>query len=282
VRLARLSGLPWVADFRDPMAQDGYPPDAATWRSFERIERHTTMLARFSVFTTPGAVQLYQARYPAQSDRMRLIENGYDESAFGADVPAETPLNEDRLTLLHSGVIYPAERDPTQLFAALQVLKARVPGSFCRLRVRFRSPVHEGILRELAARYDVAESIEILPSIGHRAAIDEMLRADGLLILQADNCNSQVPAKFYEYLRARRPIVVLADPIGDTARVARAAGINAIAALEDASSITALLQQFIRDPTRGTLPADPAIAGASRRARTVELATLLNEAVGVR
>src|ERR1017187_600848 len=28
--LQRRSGIPWVADFRDPMAQDGYPPDPKT------------------------------------------------------------------------------------------------------------------------------------------------------------------------------------------------------------------------------------------------------------
>ena len=39
-----------------------------------------------------------------------------------------------------------------------------------------------------------------------------MLRADGLLILQAANCNEQIPAKLYKYLRARRPIVALTDP----------------------------------------------------------------------
>lgn len=30
--LACRSGLPWVADFRDPMAQEGYPSDPKTWR----------------------------------------------------------------------------------------------------------------------------------------------------------------------------------------------------------------------------------------------------------
>src|SRR5262249_1167158 len=29
--LAYLSRLPWVADFRDPMAQEGYPADRKTW-----------------------------------------------------------------------------------------------------------------------------------------------------------------------------------------------------------------------------------------------------------
>ena len=32
--LSRLTALPWIADFRDPMAQDGYPEDPQTWAAF--------------------------------------------------------------------------------------------------------------------------------------------------------------------------------------------------------------------------------------------------------
>jgi hypothetical protein len=279
--LAQISRLPLLADFRDPMAQDGYPSDPATWRSFERIERRTLAVARCSTFTTPGSVELYRRRYPQYDGRLALLENGYDDATF-SDATTQAPLTPNRLTLLHSGVVYPSERDPTQLFAALVEMRRRSPALFARLVVRFRAPVEEGLLRELSLRYDLAECVEVLPAVGHRAAVDEMCRADGLLILQANNCNAQIPAKFYEYLRATRPMLVLADPPGDTAGAARAAGIGAIAALEDAAGIGSLLERFVTSPEDGTLPAGDAVASASRRARTAELAVLLNEMVGAR
>ena len=34
--LQRRSGLPWIADFRDPMAQPNYPRDPAIWQSFKQ------------------------------------------------------------------------------------------------------------------------------------------------------------------------------------------------------------------------------------------------------
>ena len=52
-RLQRLSGLPLVADFRDPMAQDGYPEDPRTWRAFDRIERAVAGVAARMVFVDP-------------------------------------------------------------------------------------------------------------------------------------------------------------------------------------------------------------------------------------
>lgn len=275
--LQRLSGLPWVADFRDPMAQEGYPEDPSVWRSFERIERAGIARAALSTFTTPSALRDYQARYPARAARMSLLENGYDEETFQG-VAADSPLDPDRLTILHSGIVYPSERDPTALFAALEDLKRADRSIFDRLRIRFRAPVHKALLEQLAADHGVAEAIEILPSIAYRDALSEMVRADGLLILQAANCNAQVPAKLYEYLRARRPILALTDPAGDTARIARDAGIEAVVPLDNPGAISALLRRFVSTPHRGTLPTEAAIAGASRRERTREFALLLERA----
>ena len=275
--LARLSGLPWIADFRDPMAQEGYPEDPAVWRSFEKIERDSVARASFSTFTTPSACREYQARYPDRAARIRLLENGFDEEAF-AEAESGEALNPGCLTLVHSGIVYPSERDPSSLFAALARLKRDDRRTYDGLRVRFRAPIHAPMLASMAATHDVADAIEILPAIAYREALAEMMRADALLILQASNCNAQIPAKLYEYMRARRPILALTDPAGDTARVAREAGVTAIAPLDDAAGIAALLRAFLADPTHGTLPGEPAIAGASRRGRTRDLARLLDAA----
>ncbi|WP_405237838.1 glycosyltransferase [Lentisalinibacter orientalis] len=276
--LARLSGLPLVADFRDPMAQEGYPADPATWRSFKRIESRTIACAARSVFTTPGARALYGQRYPAYAGRLEVIENGYDEGAFEAAAPAAMPLNHGRVTLLHSGVVYASERDPTALFAALAKLKDAHPAVFERIMIRFRASMADELLTSLAQRYDVSTAIELLPSLSYRDALGEMQAADGLLILQAANCNQQIPAKIYEYLRARRPLLVLSDPAGDTVGVARNAGVDKVAPLDDAEAITGLLAEFVSTDDR-PLPLDEAVRLASRYARTQEFARLLDSIV---
>ena len=278
--LHRKSGLPWLADFRDPMAQEGYPADPLTWRSFRAIEEHTLGAARFCTFTTPGAARLYRERYPASAERVAVLENGYDEESF-ADAPAgAAPLNPGAVTLLHSGIVYPAERDPAQFFAALGRLKAAgalQPGS---LIVRFRAPVHDDLLNSLAARHGVGELIDCRPPIPYREALAEMLAADGLLVMQAANCNEQIPAKIYEYLRANRPILSLTDPQGDTAAALRQAGAVDIARLDSADDICRLLPAFLAAVRAGraALPDPQAVADASREGRTAQLARLLDAA----
>ena len=277
--LQQKSGLPWVADFRDPMAQDGYPADRQTWQQFVQIETDALHRAAASTFTTPGAAAEYQKRYPDCAHRVRVLENGYDEETFATAAAADQPgpLLPGTVTLLHSGIVYPSERDPTQLMAALKLLHDAGqirPGA---LKVRFRAAVAEELLHSLAVQHGVADYVEVLPPVPYREALSEMLRADGLLIMQASNCNEQIPAKLYEYLRARRPILALTDPAGDTATTLRHAGVDAIAPLDQAPGIADLLRRFLRpsQPALRTLAHEQHIQAASRRGRAGELAALL-------
>lgn len=283
--LARRSGLPWVADFRDPMAQDGYPADPATWRSFKAIEETAIAQARLCIFTTPGAVRLYRTRYPASAARIHALENGYDEDSFVraeavlATAGAAEPLTPGATTLLHSGIVYPSERDPTQLFAAVRRLREGDLASPETLRLRFRAAVHDATIRSLAQQHEVLDFVEVLPPIPYADALIEMLRADGLLVLQASNCNEQVPAKIYEYMRARRPIVCLSDPAGDTAAVLRGSGVTRIAALDDAAQIANLLASFLRGERSGFSAERSQVDLASRWNRSAALARLLEQSL---
>jgi len=282
--LHKLTGLPWVADMRDPMTDTDYPTDPQVRRVFLWLERKVVQHAALVVCTTPGAVDDYRARFPQlPRERFALIENGYDEENFRA-ASAAVPAPGGPFTLVHSGVIYPSERDPEPLFAALAALKARGAIDAARLRLLLRATGHDDYVAGLLARYGIADLVQLAPHIAYRDALAEMLGAHGLLILQASNCNRQVPAKLYEYLRAGRPILALTDPAGDTAATLRAAGIDTQAPLDDAAAIEAALLRFLALAAAGQAPLPPAavVAGASRRARSEQLAQLLDQAAGVR
>ena len=282
--LHRRSGIPWIADFRDPMAQDGYPADPVTRQSYIRIETEAAACAAHCVFTTPGAALDYRQRYPDAASRMVVLENGYDEESFAAFSTAAnlhaSASTGTPLILLHSGIVYPSERDPTQLFAALQRLREAGTLRPADLRIRFRASVHDDLLRSLAAAHGVLDFIELCPAIPYRRALAEMMEVDALLVMQASNCNAQIPAKIYEYLRAGRPIIGLTDPVGDTAGVMRSAGLNAIARLDSTDDIVALLPFFLAAIRAGQarLPEAEAVRRASREGRSKALVELLEGA----
>lgn len=275
--LHRASGKPWISDFRDPMAQEGYPADPVLRKAYIELERATVEQATAATLTTPGAVNLYRHRYPGCAGKIHLLENGYDEENFsGAE--AGPPLNPGKITLLHSGIVYPQERDPTQLFAALAILSERNPRLTERLRLRFRAPAHEDLLIALGERFGVGHLIELMPPVGYREALNEMLSADALLILQSSGCNEQIPAKLYEYLRVGRPIVALTDPDGDTARCLTNFGVKTQAPLDDSERIVLLLDALLDLINYQILsvPKLNQVQSASRQGRTSQLAEILD------
>jgi glycosyltransferase involved in cell wall biosynthesis len=275
ISLSRWSQLPLVADFRDPMAQDGYPTDPKTHAQFCRIERDTIARSSLSLFTTEGAAGEYRSRYPQHARKIEVLENGYDERSFQV-ARADGPIHAGKLTLLHSGVVYPKERDPRWLFEALGRLRREFPIEFDRLKVRFRASANESLLRGLAERERVADAVEIVPPVDYSGAIVEMMSADGLLLMQSASCNQQVPAKLYEYLRTRKPIIALTDPLGDTGRIIRTAGLDTVVPLDREDLILALIRRFLADPRELPVPTQAFVESASRSRRTAELAPLLD------
>ena len=277
--LHRLTGIPWVADQRDPMTDTGYPPDPRMRRAYLWLEDKIMAHCARLVCTTPGAIRIYQQRYPqVENARFCLIENGFDEENFAAAHTLDSQ-QDKRFTLLHSGVIYPSERDPCALFAALASLLAAGRIHAHNFQLVLRATGHDDYLHELIARQGIGAIVRLAPPLPYNAALNEMLAADGLLLLQASNCNEQIPAKLYEYLRAGRPILALTDALGDTAATLRAAGIDTIAPLASPERIVTALSDFMRQARLGTAPLASAstVASHSRAARTIQLANLFNQ-----
>lgn len=285
--LHRLTGIPWVADMRDPMTDTSYPKNPLTRRVYKWIEKQTITHCTKAVCTTPGTIKLYRNRFPEiPASRFSLIENGYDEENFqsaeasvAATIPAPRPF-----VLVHSGVIYPSERDPVPLFAALAELVQQGRISSGDMEVRLRATGHDAYLQNLIDQHKISAIVSLVPPIPYRDALAEMLTADGLLLLQASNCNHQIPAKLYEYLRARRPILALTDPEGDTATTLQNAGINTIARLDSKNDIVRCLVHFLEllKSKQAPIPTLEVARANSRRARSNQLAGLLDEVRGTR
>lgn len=279
--LSRLSGLPWIADFRDPMAHEGYPQDPKLWQSYLSVEKKVFAQASRMVFTTEGAARLYKERYPAQAAAVQVIPNGYDELAFmRSGASAQRPSSpQPKWTLLHSGIVYPEWRNPSALFAAVRALLDAGELRPDQLSLCFRAPVHDAWLKALAAQHGVDGIVEILPALAYEEALQEMQAADALLALQSDDCADQVPAKVYEYIRARRPILGLTNTATDTGRLLLQAGVGPVCALTDANQIAMALRSMFQAHQQGVpvTPNPALIKASSRQAGTASLARLLDD-----
>jgi hypothetical protein len=285
--LHRHSGLPWIADFRDPMVQPNDPDDPRVWRAYQTVERRTLESSQLNVFTTSGTRDLYASRYPTISrSAFGVVENGYDEDAFPpfCEIREAQTSPSSTLLMLHSGAIYPLERNPTQLFLALRDLVADGSLSAANFRLRLRATGHDSDIGRLIDATGVGHIVELAPPLPYKAAIAEMTHADVLLVLQASQVRTQVPAKVYEYLRARRPILGLTDLDGDTASVLRSAGVHHLANINSRDNIGKSLRHLLAALRSGHVhqPDEDYVKQLSRWHRTRQLASLLDRVADAR
>jgi hypothetical protein len=284
--LHRATGIPWVADLRDSMTEENYPTDPAVRAAFRRVEAALAHEATAVVFTAPSTERMYRQRYPnAASQNWCVIGNGYDEGKFqlAAAAPAQ-PLSGKPQRWVHAGLLDPSDRDPTAFFAALTRMRQTGRINAQTLQVVLRATGHDDHYRSVIAAANLAEIVCLEPPIPYREALAEMLGANALLIFQAANCNHQIPAKLYEYIRAQRPILCLTDPNGDTAAEARAAGVGTLADLHDSEAIGRFLERFLTGelPAKSLTAAPAAVTRYSRRGQAQLLAELFARVVPLR
>jgi glycosyltransferase involved in cell wall biosynthesis len=277
--LHKITGLPWVVDFRDTMTEENYPTDPATWQVYRWIERRAVAACSFAVFTAPGALGMYAQRYPGISDnRWKMIPNGYDEEDFkDMDSVTRGVSLSHTVTLVHSGVLYTSERNPDAFFAAVSSLRRARRLSPGDLKVVLRGCGDDDRYRRKVADLNIQDIVFIEKAIPYRDALREMMTSDGLLVFQAGNCNQQIPAKIFEYFRAQKPILTLTDPDGDTAALVRAEGVQSIVRLDSVDEIQDGLMKFVAQVQKGSasIPSLQTVAKYSRQQGAKELGRLL-------
>jgi glycosyltransferase involved in cell wall biosynthesis len=271
------------------MVDAEFPAERVTRHVYLWIERASILRCNQAVLTTSGSKQLYETRYAnVPPERWQIIANGYDEDNFVAAEKAISAITSrktsGRIVLVHSGLLYPSERDPTAFFCALRDLLEAGDISPGNLAIVLRDSGNEEYYARLIHEHGIECIVSLEPAISYSEALMEMLNADGLLILQASNCNHLIPAKAYEYLRARRPILALTDPLGDTATLLRKVGVDTIAPLNSSIKIATGLRDFLARVRNGSAPVanDAEIATHSREARTKALAQLFDRIASAR
>jgi glycosyltransferase involved in cell wall biosynthesis len=238
----------------------------------ESIVREASLIT----VTTPGTAKFYRETCPDfPSHHVEIIENGFDPDIF-PEMPLK-PESRPPVVLLHSGILYPRERDPLPFFRALKRLLSTGKITRGSIRVRLRASGFESEYASILSKLALDDVVELAPPLPYTEALREMQSVDALLVLQAKVCDEQIPAKAYEYLYAGRPIIGLANPTGDTGKLLQRFNVPCLAALEDEDEIVATLEAALPRIESGTyeVPARDRVMQLSRRAGAERLANLL-------
>ena len=282
--LHRLTHIPWVADFRDSMTEEGYPRDPRVRRTYLWLERQAVRYASRLIFTTTSTRAMYLTRYPRLSPaQCQVIQNGYDEEDFEQVrlSPAQVIPDTRPLRLLHAGVIYPDDRDPLPFFRAIARLKQAGAVTSASVKIDLRAAGSEGYYAAALQELNIADMVFLLPGIPYAEALQECAGADGLLLFQAASCNHQIPAKAYEYLRLGKPVFALTAEKGDTAELLRDNGGATIADLASTEELFRAFPRFLAGVRSGRhpVPHREKVRRHSRESQAQELAACLSQLV---
>jgi glycosyltransferase involved in cell wall biosynthesis len=270
--VAKLTRLPWVADFRDDWAANallpGQPRALASLTA--RAESAITSGARRVVV---AADYFHLTGLQANDERRVEILNGVDE----ADIPNRAPSPpRDRFVLANVGTIY-GSVDPSAALRALSELVSRNEIDGERIEVRLVGSIWE-------PTFEPPEGIRVVCTgyVEHRKAVAEMFAATALLFYRPSS--SLAPSgKLFEYLASGRPLLCLADSDNLASRLVREWGAGVIADPQDETGIKrALLALWGRWQKNG-LPDQEQVRrrtleSYSRRANAAKLAEVLEEA----
>ena len=203
---------PWVADFRDLWTQHHYYSYGWIRRAVESgLERRVVGSADALVTVSASWADLLRQKFREQP--VYWVTNGFD--------PDEFPSKKQELTkvfsISHTGQLYQGKRDPTML---LEVTADLIRGGAiprAEVRIWFYGPPEPWWLPALVERCGLGDVVEIRGLIPRAEALARQQESQLLLLLIGPDTPELVghyPAKIFEYLGSRRPIIALGGPPG--------------------------------------------------------------------
>ena len=216
MRLAEETGLPWIADFRDPWTKIFYFKHLSMTRWTEnwhrKMEKKVLDEASAVVAVSPLVQQDFQVMTQTP---VELITNGFDECDFHDDPLAMAAGGPDMpFTITHTG-LFAADGNPTVLWDVLAEKCMKDAKFRKQLKIHLIGKTDEQIIKAINAA-GLSENLHDMGYQPHARAIDEQRKAS-LLILplrKEPEYKAVLPGKLFEYLASWRPVLGIGQPDG--------------------------------------------------------------------
>jgi glycosyltransferase involved in cell wall biosynthesis len=260
----RATGIPWVADFRDPWS--GHPGFGGRPGDDEMLELETEVLAGADAVVGVYPKILRDFRGRVEPDRLHLIENGYDEDDFSLVDWSAPPQGSGPLTLGHNGTVS-AFHDPVPLLEAMRRLRASGRAGPGDLRAVFTTS--DAGRKRFDGYGDLADCgmLEVRGYRPHAESIADLARLDVSLLLLTRG-SGIYPGKVFEYMRLGNPILSVSRPGDDLHRLLEETGAGTTVDRESPDRIAEALVELLGRKRSGELThLDPDLPRVRRYSR---------------
>lgn len=278
--LARASGLPWVADYRDEWSLRASMrwPTPIHRRLGRWLDRTLTGAADRVVTTSPGHTASFSDAFPAPGPgRYVTITNGFDPDDFQDPGPPRSKAGpEGRFTISHVGSVFSWRTADPFLEAVRRLVRdGVVPADRIAVNLVGKGTDLDFLeLKRLGVLRDVG-------FVSHPEAVRWMQAADVLLLINTERTN--IPGKTFEYLAARRPILAAVRP-GPTADLIREMRAGVVVPPDEPGRIAGAVRQLYERWLADELVCrtdDDAVGRYTRRECTRRLAELFDRVISV-
>lgn len=240
--LKKSTGIPWLADFRDPWTGIDFYQDLRLSRyadkKHHRLELAVLTRANEIVAVTPSMATDFNFLHKRS---YQVITNGFDSADFEND--AKEPLTE-KFTLTHLGSMVPA-RNPVQLWRCLEQMIEEGHPIREHLKIQLVGQVDHSIIQSIED-CNLIHYLEKTDYVSHDKAI-RILQSSQLLLLvinQSANTKNILTGKLFEYMAARRPILCIGPVDGDAAKAIRTTSSGYCIEYENVSEIKSKIEDL--------------------------------------
>jgi hypothetical protein len=278
----RLTGTPWVADFRDPwLYPKGRDKDVLSIsKKFDiKYEAKTARYASLLITTTDEWRDHLKHKYhPLLENKCHTILNGFDTDDFVPTPDDKQGCKSAPITLLYAGNLY-AGRDPSSLLIAAGELVADgfTPANDLAIEFYGNNDIDMGKMDEIVSSYGIHSQVKFNQPVSRNRYLDLLMNANILILIQADQGRVHIPAKAFEYLGTGNEILTLTSK-GATRNFMSGFEQVALAELNDKDAIKEALKHLIDRIKKGARAAGPdtGLQTITKRSLTKKFAGLLD------
>ena len=211
--LKKKHNIKWIADFRDPWTEieyfDKLPLLSISKKKHKKLEQNILTNADL-VLSVSHSWGINLTKMGAQN--IHILTNGYDPDDYDYPISKTSSM---QFRIGHFG-LYNQLRDHSFFWETIKKISNNISDFNSNLELLFAGEVHGDFLNNIQS-YQLAEKLEYRSYLNHADTIQQMMQCDILLVTQSDTKDAlgRLPAKFFEYLGARRPILAIGKKNSD-------------------------------------------------------------------
>ncbi len=278
LKVAAQTGLPWIADFRDPWTTVYYNTMMPRTRLAEWMDKllENRVLANADAVLTVG--EGMKQEFMGRAKRVEVFTNGFDRADMFSGLKTHAT---DQFLMLHTGNLA-SNQQASGLWMALAAISAEDPGFARALKIQMVGNT-DGAVLERIAECGLQDYLEVVAYVPHLEATRRMAEASVLILIipDAPGSKSILTGKLFEYIGSGTPVVGIGPPDGDAAAILSEAERGVMFDFPDSDGVKGYIRKLYAEwkqngkvsPKGGTEKAEK----FSRQTGAANLSALLDE-----